>query len=130
MKKNLPVDVHRAISFAEMGIASLPTEEEREAGQWAIDVITRGIARSTSRSISDAVTDQKRRILVGARLSRDDAARYKDCANYSARSLYRFVLDALNAEAEKIELYTHRTWDGKKHQIKSPFAKNAPMGCL
>ena len=54
--------------------------------------------RASSRSESDAKTDHARRILVGARLPRQTAERYRECAAAHGLSLYRFVANALERE--------------------------------
>lgn len=123
-----PADIQRAMVMAEVGIEALPTPEERDAGHWAISIISRGITRTMSRKESDNRTDHQRRQLIGARVSRSDAARYRACANLSGRSLYRFILDALAIEASKTELITHKTWDGKQHNTVNPYPPEAPQG--
>lgn len=54
--------------------------------------------RASSRAESDARTDHARRILVGARLPRETAERYRECAAAHGLSLYRFVSGALERE--------------------------------
>jgi len=54
--------------------------------------------RTVQRAESDAITDQGRRILVGARLPRVQAEKYRTCASLHGLSLYRFVCNALERE--------------------------------
>ena len=54
--------------------------------------------RTCQRAESDAITDRGRRILVGARLPRPLAERYRACASEHGLSLYRFVCNALERE--------------------------------
>lgn len=54
--------------------------------------------RTSARSESDAKTDHARRVLVGARLPRQTAERYRECASAHGLSLYRFVANALERE--------------------------------
>ena len=54
--------------------------------------------RTQQRADSDAVTDLGRRLLVGARVPRELAERYRECATEHGLSLYRFVCNALERE--------------------------------
>ena len=54
--------------------------------------------RTSQRANSDARTDHARRLLVGARLPRQTAERYRECAAGQGLSLYRFVCQALERE--------------------------------
>lgn len=54
--------------------------------------------RTALRQASDAETDQGRRILVGARVPRPLAERYRAAATARGISLYRFVCNALERE--------------------------------
>ena len=56
--------------------------------------------RTVKRQGSDRRTDTARRVLVGARVSRDKAEMYREAAARQGVSLYRFVVDALDAAAE------------------------------
>lgn len=124
----LPADVKRSVLMATLGVAALPTQKEREAGEWAITVITAGIRRTTKRQTSDKVSDRRRRILIGARLPRSVAARYASCARLSGRSLYSLVKEAVLKECELIEKLSHRTWDGHEHRVNNPYPPDAPCG--
>lgn len=54
--------------------------------------------RTAQRQESDAATDQGRRLLVGARVPRPLAEKYRACAKARGISLYRFVCLALERE--------------------------------
>ena len=72
-----------------------------EAGQVKPGLLVRLAAarrRTCQRADSDAVTDLGRRLLVGARLPRETAERYRQCAKEHGISLYRFVSNALERE--------------------------------
>ena len=58
--------------------------------------------RTCQRRDSDAKTDVARRILVGARLPRRLAERYRACARVQGLSLYRFVCSALEREYDRL----------------------------
>lgn len=64
-----------------------------------------GIAmqRTQRRRESDARTDKARRVTVGARVRAEDAQRYRECAEYLGLSMYRFVVNALDAECVRTE---------------------------
>lgn len=48
----------------------------------------------------DAQRDRKARVLVGARVSRERAELVKQAAQWSGRSTYRLVMDALEKEVQ------------------------------
>ena len=54
--------------------------------------------RASQRADSDARTDHARRLLVGARLPRQTAEKYRKCAAARGLYLYRFVCQALERE--------------------------------
>lgn len=58
--------------------------------------------RAAMRSASDRETDRDRRILVGARLNRPLAEKYRACARDHGLSLYRFVCNALEREYRRL----------------------------
>lgn len=58
--------------------------------------------RTLQRADSDAATDLSRRLLIGARLPRELAERYRDCATEHGLSLYRFVCNALEREYTRL----------------------------
>ena len=60
--------------------------------------------RTSWRKVSDRATDDRRRITISARVPKDQGDYFKLLAKLSRRSLYRFVLDALEAEAAMPDL--------------------------
>lgn len=56
---------------------------------------------SPRRRLRHQQRDVERRVLIGARLRREEADRYRAAARRSGRTLYRFVVDALEREATK-----------------------------
>lgn len=58
--------------------------------------------RAAMRAASDRETDKDRRILVGARLNRPLAEKYRACARERGLSLYRFVCNALEREYRRL----------------------------
>lgn len=59
--------------------------------------------RADQRWRSDMTTDQARRLLVGARVPRETAERYRRCAGEEGLSLYRFVCNALEREYKRLQ---------------------------
>ena len=66
------------------------------------DLVHAGAAEGRVRE-SNRKTEKSRRVTVGARVRRCDAERYRHAAAMSGRSVYRFVVDALEAEVLKGE---------------------------
>lgn len=60
--------------------------------------------RTQQRRDSDSETDAERRLLVGARVSRKRAERFRKCAQDHGLSLYRFVCNALEREYRRLTL--------------------------
>ena len=58
--------------------------------------------RTQQRADSDAETDFGRRLLVGARVPRPLAEKYRACAAANGLSLYRFVCNALEREYARL----------------------------
>lgn len=102
-------------------LAILPPDERREARKALLSLSGRGPvararaleaaediilarARTIHRAASDKVTDKKRRMLVGARVPKADAARYRRCALEDGVSMYAWVVAALDAAAEAQEI--------------------------
>lgn len=89
---------------------SLFSAEEREVLIDALAAGQRGFVsslvlarrRAYLRSCSDAETDVKRRLLVGARLPRETAERYRECARSHGLSLYSFACSALEREYRRL----------------------------
>lgn len=57
------------------------------------------LIRIRARASSRNAWDHNNRVLIGARVPRERAEIYRDAAARTDRSLYRFVLDALDHEA-------------------------------
>lgn len=58
--------------------------------------------RTLRKRVSDTATDPVRRVTISARVRREDAERYKRVARSTGRSVYRMVIDALDAECKKV----------------------------
>ena len=80
----------------------ISNKRDRDAMTVRISLLANACARTNTRRDSDRRTDFDRRTLVGARVKRDQAERYREAAQASGRSLYRFVADALEAEANRV----------------------------
>lgn len=63
--------------------------------------LIRAQARTDARRTSDARTDSTRRTLIGARVPRADADRYRAAAAEKGISLYAWTVAALNAYADR-----------------------------
>ena len=98
----LPVDQRRAAARALLRLSGRgPVSRAR-----ALDVLgdlIRAQARTNARRTSDARTDSTRRTLVGARVPRADADRYRAAAAAKGVSLYAWVRDALEEHAQDPE---------------------------
>ena len=81
---------------------AITNKRDRDAMTVRISLLANACARTNTRRDSDRRTDFDRRTLVGARVKRDQAERYREAAQASGRSLYRFVADALEAEANRV----------------------------
>lgn len=79
--------------------ATIGPEIEEIAREMAVEMLRRYKWRRAQKNESDG----RQRITVGARVPRWQAARYRLAARNSQRSMYRFVLDALDREAERVE---------------------------
>lgn len=64
--------------------------------------LIRAQARTDARRTSDARTDSTRRTLIGARVPRADADRYRAAAAAEGVSLYAWTVAALNAHADRL----------------------------
>lgn len=88
------------------------SREEREAIISALDGpttvrrliqdLTKARRRSYLRYLSNSQTDASRRLLVGARVPRETAERYRECARSNGMSLYRFTCSALEREYRRL----------------------------
>ena len=77
----------------------LAAETDPEAYQAGLRII-KTYARVVRKRASDHATDHARRVLVGARVPREDAARYRAAAHALDISLYAWVHQALDAYAD------------------------------
>lgn len=75
----------------------LPKKKKAFTPADVIIEIRKARERDSAKASKNALSDAERRILVGARVRREDAERYRAAAEQSGRSLYRFVVDALEA---------------------------------
>ena len=101
----------KSIIFRE-GYRCFSAEEKREitralkggSGEVAAFILRMAAARrrATQRADSDARTDNARRVLVGARVPRGVARRYKALCQAKGISLYRFACDALEREYKRL----------------------------
>ena len=95
-------------SHSEMAWDAMPAAEKRrivEALRAACMNDADGVKRALyhlavvrHRRMIDDERDRKSRVLVGARLDRQTAARVQRAARESGRSVYRFVADAIRRE--------------------------------
>ena len=96
--QRLPADERRAIRKALEEVDTMEAREARNFAEKHIIGIAIAIERTNRRRTSDRRTDRERRVLVGARVPRERHEAYTRAAKASGRSLYRFVLDALERE--------------------------------
>ena len=87
----------RLFSAEERLVLELAVEREEPIDKLVMDLCF-ARRRAAQRAASDRETDHLRRLLVGARIPRPLAEKYRAAAKTSGRSLYRFVLDALERE--------------------------------
>ena len=99
----LSAQERRAIDALMRQTAGLRKKTDRAAMTKKVAYMANACARTNARRTSDRNTDHDRRTLVGARIKREQAERYKRIAQATGRSLYRFVADALEAEAGKAQ---------------------------
>lgn len=106
------------------GIDQIPKEEKRLLVELATiadatqdHLSTQRLAaliRIRARARYKEAWDHKSRVLVGARVPRARAEIYRQAAAHSDRSLYRFVLDALDHEAaDAIQTAAGKTGEGE-----------------
>lgn len=72
-----------------------------EARRIAAGMVAELYAADKERRRMRLARDVKSRVTVGARMLREEAQVYRDAAKATHRSLYRFVLDALQAELQR-----------------------------
>lgn len=66
----------------------------------AVGEVVRAAARGHAKRVSDQETDRRRRVLVGARVLREDADRYRAAAEARGVSLYAWAAAALERAAQ------------------------------
>lgn len=101
--KAMTVDEREAMRAALDAAMELRDPLERWRILDAIEGVGSAKGRSGQRRRSDAVTDRKRRQLVGARIPIEIADRIRDCADRTGVSLYRWVYDALVKAMEETQ---------------------------
>lgn len=98
----LPVDQRKAALRALRQVTGKAPLVLRVRAFEAIGDLIRAQARTNDRRKSDAKTDATRRTLVGARVPRADADRYRAAAAAEELSLYAWTVAALNAHADRM----------------------------
>lgn len=98
----LPVDQRKAALRALRQVTGKAPLVLRVRAFEAIGDLIRAQARTNDRRKSDAKTDATRRTLVGARVPRADADRYRAAAAAEGLSLYAWTVAALNAHADRM----------------------------
>lgn len=99
----LPADQRRAAARALLRLEGRGPVPRARALEVVGDLV-RAQARTNARRVSDARTDSARRTLVGARVPRADAERYRAAAAAEGVSLYAWTVAALNAHADRISV--------------------------
>lgn len=97
----LPADQRRAAARALLRLEGRGPVSRARALEVLGDLI-RAQARTNARRVSDARTDSARRTLIGARVPRADAERYRAAAADEGVSLYAWTVAALNAHADRL----------------------------
>ena len=97
----LPADQRRAAARALLRLEGRGPVSRARALEVLGDLI-RAQARTNARRVSDARTDSTRRTLIGARVPRADADRYRAAAAEEGVSLYAWTVAALNAHADRL----------------------------
>lgn len=98
----LPVDQRKAALRALRQVTGKAPLVLRVRAFEAIGDLIRAQARTNDRRKSDAQTDATRRTLVGARVPRADADRYRAAAAAEGLSVYAWTVAALNAHADRM----------------------------
>lgn len=83
----------------QTGSISNPRDRQRTAK--AMADLAAQYARTSHRRAQCQALDAERRTLIGARLKKEVVQHYRDLAQQTDRSLYRFLCDALEAEAAR-----------------------------
>lgn len=88
------------------GLAALPADVitalvDSGASAATIEAVATAARRAAWKRESNRTTDTARRKTISARLPGREVAYYRAIAEASGRSMYRFVADALKAEADR-----------------------------
>lgn len=97
----LPADQRRAAARALLRLSGRGPVSRARALEVLGDLV-KAQARTNARRVSDARTDSTRRTLIGARVPRADADRYRAAAAEEGVSLYAWTVAALNAYADRL----------------------------
>lgn len=97
----LPADQRRAAARALLRLSGHGPVSRARALEVLGDLV-KAQARTNARRVSDARTDSTRRTLIGARVPRADADRYRAAAAEEGVSLYAWTVAALNAHADRL----------------------------
>lgn len=113
--ERLPAEERRAAKRALLrlggsGLAGRGTVPRVRAVEAVGDII-RAAARGHGKRDSDRKTDHRRRVLVGARVPREQAIRYQETAAAQGMSLYAWVMAALDRAAQDTEEQQDETQD-------------------
>lgn len=98
--ERLPAEERRTAKRALLRLDKPGPVPKSRAIEAAGDII-RAAARGHGKRASDRETDRRRRVLVGARVPREQAARYQEAAAVQGLSLYAWVTAALDAAARE-----------------------------
>lgn len=99
----MSADEREALHNALAAAVALENPVERSNLVDYITDIGAAKGRTLARRDSDGRTDFRRRSLVGARIARSQVERCQQCAQAEGKSLYRFVVDALEAACVRTE---------------------------
>lgn len=99
----MSADEREALHNALAAAIALKNPAERSDLVDYITDIGAAKGRTLARRESDGRTDFRRRSLVGARITRSQVERCQQCAQAEGKSLYQFVVDALEAACVRIE---------------------------
>lgn len=104
----LPADQRRAAARALLRLSGRGPVSRARALEVLGDLV-KAQARTNARRVSDARTDSTRRTLIGARVPRADADRYRAAAAEEGVSLYAWTVAALNAHADRLRDHADAT---------------------
>lgn len=122
----LPVDQRKAALRALRQVTGKAPLVLRVRAFEAIGNLIRAQARTNDRRKSDAKTDATRRTLVGARVPRADADRYRAAAAAEGLSLYAWTVAALNAHADRMSDGTASRCHRKRRDQEQPPRRYRP----